>query len=120
MKPEQLSWISTFPELKTRPELVEELLVNRRLRSKLFHAFNVLGHIANCPDVNVATECLQIMSDYHWNKLRGFFKEELEAKNPILYNYLVSTFRNFTLNMQHRITGKKSKVKNVHYVSRAA
>lgn len=120
MTPEQLSWMNTFPELRTRPELVEELRVNRRLRSKLFHAFNTLGLISNCPDECVATECLQVMSDYHWNRLRGFFKDELEGKDGRLYNQLVSTFRNFTLNMRSKITGKKSGVRNRHYVVRAA
>lgn len=113
--------IEGFPELKSRPELVAELAVNRRLRSKLFHAMNVLHNVSNLPDEDVATETLHVMSDYYWERLKDRFKLELEAKDVRLYNQLVGVYRNFVLNMRVRIKPtRKPLCKNPHFVLRAA
>ena len=111
--------IEGFPELQTRPELVAELAVNRRLRSKLFHAFNALHNVSNIPDPDVATETLQIMSDHYWNRITMLLKVELESKNVRLWNQLVGVYRNFVLNMRARIKPTRKQLsKNPHYVSR--
>jgi hypothetical protein len=113
--------IEGFPELQTRPELVAELQENRRLRSKLFHALNVLHNVTNLPDEDVATETLAVMSDYYWGRIKERFKPELEAKDVRLWNQLVGVYRNFVLNMRMRIKPTRRRPsKNPHYVLRAA
>lgn len=121
MSDTQNGWINAFPELKTRPGLMSVLWNNRRLRAKLFHAFNVLHHVSNLPDVDVASETLAIMADYYWERIKAQFKDELESYNVQFYNELVGLYRNLVLNMRLKIKPTRQwRVKNEHWVRRAA
>lgn len=112
-------WINAFPELRTRPALIGELEQDRRLRSKLFHAFNVMHNVTNCPEQDVATEILALVADHYWANIKTRFIPDLEIKNHIAVNELTGLYRNFVLNMRARIKPtRQRKYKNPHYIIR--
>jgi hypothetical protein len=116
------AWCTTFVELQTRPELVEELKINPPLRSRLFYAFNVMLTIAAMRPDAVALHLLSIAADYHWRKLDEYRQSSnLEQTNRNAYNQLLSAFRNFRLNMQRCLTSPHQwrKITNPHYVLRS-
>lgn len=115
-------WRLNYPELATRPNLVEELKINERFRKRLFFAFNVMANVPKITDIDVATHVLAVLADYHWQILNEAYQEELEGKQFTLYNQFVSAYRNFRLNVLNQIQrghkGTICKVKKPFYVRR--
>ena len=94
-------WIAHFPELSTRPTLVEHMLTNSKLRHRMFEVMMSLESIALIPYSRIAGHCLMLywietrrqIYQYYHDKLR------LETGSDTLFNEMIGCLRNVCRNM---------------------
>lgn len=94
-------WIAHFPELATRPLLIERMKIDGKLRHRMFEVMMALESIALIPYSRIAGHCLmlywidtrRLIYKYYHDKLR------LQTGSDVLFNEMYGCLRNVAANM---------------------
>lgn len=94
-------WIKQFPELSTRPLLVQYMLNNGILRARVFQCFQTLESVALIPSHSVAGYCLGIVWMDMRRHLYRYWHDKLrnQTGNDELFNQMYGCIRNVKRNM---------------------
>lgn len=69
-------WLTTVPELRSRPALLAYLREHKSLQRAFFNAINNLENVALIPDPRIAIECLVL----YWDKTRARFETNWKGR----------------------------------------
>ena len=92
-------WVQMYPELAPCHRLLEEMLLNRRLRGLLFRRLNVLENVVLIPDESVRRFLWGLVYGEAMLSF-GALKAGLETRDVPVWDELISAWRNITHNMQ--------------------
>lgn len=106
-------WVQTYPELATRPALLDELAANKHLRAVLFRFLNLLENIAVMPDRAVKLYLFDLVKEQADKRFRD--REEFNFE-PTVFNELMGAFKNITWNMRPALGMELKPLNNPHHV----
>jgi hypothetical protein len=98
------SWINMFPELMTRPQLIQEMQTNRSLRMLMFWTHNALGNASVIRDSKVAGFLVHKIIDEAQRRLE-VFRPALEERDFRVVNEAGGVLKDLRRNFVYRTSG---------------
>jgi len=98
------TWIKQYPEISTRPVLLQELVDNRKFRPDYFKAINDLVEIPKTIHHRLTKDLCGFIYKHGKEKIEKW-QSYLEDKDKHIFNQSISAYRNVFVNTMRKLKG---------------